>query len=564
MKHSLQYTLLLSALLFSYGCSQVNAPADNSQATTQTTTSTTVQPEPLVQLSKPAPAMEKRAIIKEADAVGIAAEQVMISPQSAPLPTFNQPDIQRERYQDIDKNTIQLVSEQPVSTFSIDVDTGSYSNARRFLNDGYLPPDNAIRAEEFINYFDYDYAAPSKLSHPFSVHTELAPAPWDTQKYLLHIGLKGYEVPKQELPPANLVFLLDVSGSMSNEDKLPLLKKAFQMMSHQLTAQDRISIVTYAGNTAVVLEPTPGDQTADIVRALDQLNAAGSTAGAAGIKLAYQMAHKGFIANGINRILLATDGDLNVGITDFDTLVDMVEAQRESGISISTLGFGRGNYNEQLMEQLADHGNGNYAYIDTIKEGQKVLVGQLSSTLLTIAKDVKIQVEFNPEWVSEYRLIGYENRALNREDFNNDKVDAGEIGAGHTVTALYEIALRDQGRSIEPLRYQADNKATQPDSNEMAFVKLRYKQPEQTKSQLITHPVLHSHLQKNLSESSDNFRFSAAVAAFAQKLSHSHYLGNFGYADITQLANQSKGQDQHGYRGEMIQLVELAAALDKQ
>ncbi len=396
--------------------------------------------------------------------------------------------VDRESYAHLERNGVKLVSSDPVSTFSIDVDTGTYANIRRMLNEGRLPPQDAVRIEEMINYFSYDYKTPNSQKQPFRVTTEIAPAPWSAERHLLHIGIKAYEVDRRELPASNLVFLVDVSGSMFSANKLPLLKSALKMLSSQLSNRDRISLVVYAGASGVVLEPTAGNQRARIASALDALQAGGSTNGGAGIRLAYAMAEQGFIKNGINRVILATDGDFNVGTTNFESLIDLVEEKRKSEISLTTLGFGTGNYNDHLMEQLADKGNGNYAYIDTINEARKVLVDEVGSTLLTIAKDVKIQIEFNPDLVSEYRLIGYENRMLKREDFNNDRVDAGEIGAGHTVTALYEISLKGKKGQIDPLRYGKETSSRGASAEELAFLRLRYKQPDAEKSQLIEYP----------------------------------------------------------------------------
>jgi Ca-activated chloride channel family protein len=340
--------------------------------------------------------------------------------------------VDREEYAHLVDNGIKLAAENPVSTFSIDVDTGSYSNVRRMLTHGQIPRQDAVRTEEMVNYFSYDYPVPEDKKTPFSIHTEMTATPWNPDTKLLHVGIKGYDVAKDQLPPSNLVFLVDVSGSMNSADKLGLLKSSLTLLSKQLSHEDRISIAVYAGAAGAVLPPTAGDQTATIQAALDALSAGGSTNGGAGIRLAYNLAEQGFIKNGINRVIIATDGDFNVGTVNFEALKDLVEEKRKTGISLTTLGFGSGNYNDHLMEQLADVGNGNYAYIDTLHEAQKVLVDEISSTLNTIAKDVKIQIEFNPDVVAEYRLIGYENRLLNREDFNNDKIDAGEIGAGHT------------------------------------------------------------------------------------------------------------------------------------
>jgi Ca-activated chloride channel family protein len=366
-------------------------------------------------------------------------------------------DINTEKYADHEDNAVMRVAEQPVSTFSIDVDTGSYTNVRRMLNDGQLPPRDAVRAEEFINYFDYAYAPPTNRKTPFAVHTEVAPAPWNPKHQLMLVGIKGYEIAAAEIPAANIVFLIDSSGSMESPDKIGLLKQSFMAMVPKLRAQDRISIVVYAGSAGLVLPPTSGADHETILSAFDRLSAGGSTNGAAGIELAYQQAKRAYIEGGVNRVILATDGDFNVGTVDMEALKTLVAEQRRSGVSLTTLGFGQGNYNDELSEQLADIGNGNHAYIDTLNEGHKVLVEEMSSTLFTIAKDVKIQIEFNPAVVSEYRLIGYENRMLAREDFNNDAIDAGEIGAGHDVTAIYEVVLAgSDAESVDPLRYGAN------------------------------------------------------------------------------------------------------------
>lgn len=480
-----------------------------------------------------------------------------------PMPSPRQiPPQDRENYQQFDDMSVQSVLKQPVSTFSIDVDTGSYANMRRFLNSGQLPRKDAVRTEELINYFSYNYDAPDNLDTPFASHIELAPSPWNKEAHLLHIGLKGYEVPTKNRPAANLVFLLDVSGSMNSPDKIGLLKSALKLLSRQLNSDDRVSIAVYAGAAGTVLEPTPGNNQAKIAAALDQLSAGGSTHGSAGIHLAYQLAEQSFIKEGINRILLATDGDFNVGTTNFEALKELVEKKRQQGVSLTTLGFGTGNYNDHLMEQLADVGNGNYAYIDTIKEANKVLVEQMNGTLLTIAKDVKIQIEFNPDTVSEYRLIGYENRQLNEEDFDNDKVDAGDIGAGHTVTAIYEVVLTGNKGWLPESRYQQTDDSKQH-GKELAFLKIRYKKPDTDSSQLLNWPIEKKQI-KDLSQVSNAFGFSAAVAAFGQQLRGGTYLKDFGYDDVRNLANQHKGNDAFGYRGEFVQLVSLAQSLSKQ
>jgi Ca-activated chloride channel family protein len=466
----------------------------------------------------------------------------------------------REVYGELKENGIHTVVESPVSTFSVDVDSGAYALVRRFLNQGRLPPKDVIRAEELINYFDYHYPHPSG-SQPFSLITEVGPTPWNEATQLVHVGIQGQTITAAERPAANLVFLIDVSGSMRDPNKLPLLKSAFQLLLRQLGRQDRISLVVYAGASGVVLTPTPADQRAKIITALEQLEAGGSTHGSAGIALAYQMAEQAYMAEGINRVILATDGDFNVGTVDHRRLIEMIERQRQRGISLTTLGFGQGNYNDHLMEQLADKGNGNYAYIDTINEAQKVLVEELNSTLETIAKDVKIEIEWNPQQVAEYRLIGYENRLLSREDFNNDKVDAGDIGAGHTVTALYEIALiGSEGQRISPRRYSAEMKRHER-PQELAFLRLRFKHPDGHRSQLIEQPILFSEIEQKLHDTSDDYRFSAAVAGFSQMLRGGRYTESYRYEDVADLANAARGEDSFGYRGEFIRLVRLASTL---
>jgi Ca-activated chloride channel family protein len=471
------------------------------------------------------------------------------------------PGVDRERYADIDDNGIRLVSEHPVSTFSIDVDTASYANVRRLLNDGRLPPANAVRVEEMINYFDYDDPRPKHRDTPFLVSAEMAPTPWNRDTRLLRIALNAWDVETQDLPPSNLVFLVDVSGSMHSRDKLPLLKKALQLLTHKTDADDRISLVVYAGAAGVVLEPTPGDQRATIAQALDELRAGGATHGSAGIALAYAKAREAFIDGGINRVILATDGDFNVGTVDHAALIDLVERERRSGIALTTLGFGRGNLNDHLMEQLADRGNGNYAYIDSLLEAQKALVEQIGGTLYSVASDVKLQLEFNPARVAEYRLIGYENRLLAREDFNNDQVDAGELGAGHSVVALYEIAETDSaGRRIDPLRYADGDTSTRTPAqrDEFAHVKLRYKPIDSNQSRLLTLPLTGEHLD---ARGSDNLRFAAAVAAFGQALRGGTHLNGYTFGDIEQLARQARGDDPAGYRADFLRLVRLADSL---
>ncbi|AKS40454.1 vWA domain-containing protein [Wenzhouxiangella marina] len=473
-------------------------------------------------------------------------------PMAMPQRQADRP-VDRENYAEIDTNPVHRVVETPVSTFSIDVDTGSYSNIRRMLREGRLPPEDAVRVEEMINYFSYDYPVPEAGGAPFSVTVEQATTPWNANTRLLQIGLQGYRPDPGSIPASNLVFLLDVSGSMNSPDKLPLLVNSMKMLTRELDEDDRVAIVVYAGASGLVLESTPGNEHATISAALDRLSAGGSTNGGAGIELAYAQARQGFIEGGVNRVILATDGDFNVGQVDFDSLIDLVERQRESGVALTTLGFGTGNYNDHLMEQLADAGNGQHAYIDSLNEARKVLVDELSSTLMMIAKDVKIQIEFNPALVSEYRLIGYENRMLAREDFNNDAVDAGDIGAGHTVTALYEIALVGSGgERVDPLRYQTESTGGDP-SGELAFLRLRYKAPDGDTSRLIEQAI-----RPEDGGMSERLAFAAAVSAFGQHLRGGQYLEGYSLDEILALATPARGEDPFGYRGEFLQLVRLA------
>lgn len=525
-----------------------------------------------VALNMPA-SQSPEAEIDSTDQYVVTGSRIVAQELHAPAPALayqyqarTRQDVNRERYAEIISNPVQQVIDSPVSTFSIDVDTGAYANVRRILNQGSLPPSDAVRIEEMINYFSYDYPLPDNQEQPFSVSMEMAPSPWNQETYLLQVGLRGYEVETSNLPPSNLVFLVDVSGSMQSPDKLELLKKSLRLLTRQLRAQDQVSMVVYAGAAGVVLEPTSGDQKAKILSAIDQLEAGGSTHGSQGIELAYRQAEQGFVKKGINRVILATDGDFNVGIVDQNQLEDLIKNKRKKGIALTTLGFGTGNYNDALMEQMADVGNGNYAYVDSLLEARKVLGNELGSTLLTIASDVKIQIEFNPDQVAEYRLLGYENRLLAREDFNNDKVDAGEIGAGHTVTALYEITLADNRfRFVDPLRYGSDDAEQERNrriSNELAFVKLRYKLPGESKSQLISYPLEKNQLQDSIQQASENLRFAASVAAFGQYLRQGQWLQDYSLTEIEQLARSAKGQDNQGIRSEFIQLVGLTGDLE--
>ncbi|MGQ7957463.1 vWA domain-containing protein [Pseudomonas sp. SP16.1] len=484
-----------------------------------------------------------------------------VAPLPSPMLDTQPPgyrDVPREQYQAYADNPVFAVAETPVSTFSIDVDTGSYANVRRFLNGGQLPPKDAVRLEELVNYFPYAYPLPTSDA-PFGVGTELAVTPWNPETRLLRIAIKAVDRSVDELPPANLVFLVDVSGSMQRREGLPLVQGTLKLLVEQLRPQDRVSLVAYAGASEVVLDSTSGGDKAAIRAAIDRLTAGGSTAGESGIQLAYQQAQQHLIDGGINRILLATDGDFNVGISDFDSLKQLAVDKRKSGVSLTTLGFGVDNYNERLMEQLADAGNGNYAYIDNLREARKVLVDQLGSTLATVASDVKLQLEFNPAEVSEYRLLGYENRALKREDFSNDKVDAGDIGAGHTVTALYELVPAGAKGWLEPLRYQATAQ-TESKTGELAWLRIRYKAPGEQSSRLLEHPIARAE-ERPVAAASEDLRFAAAVAAFAQQLKEGRYTGDFDLAQSIALARSAKGEDRFGLRGEFIQLVEIAQSL---
>jgi Ca-activated chloride channel family protein len=478
---------------------------------------------------------------------------------SEPSHTFN-----TEEYSRIYESRFLEALDNPLSTFSIDVDTGSYANVRRFLNHSQLPPKDAVRIEEMINYFEYDYPQP-KGKHPFSVNTQLAACPWNSSAQLLHIGIRGKSLESKKLPPSNLVFLLDVSGSMTPSNKLPLLISSFKLLVRELTSKDKAAVVVYAGAAGLVLPSTPGDQKDKILEILDKLSAGGSTAGGAGIKLAYKIAGENFIQKGNNRIILATDGDFNVGVSSTSELVRMIEEKRENGIFLTTLGFGVGNYKDSRLEQLADKGNGSYHYIDNILEGKKVFVRDLKGTLFTIAKDVKIQVEFNPAKVKSYRLVGYENRKLQKEDFDDDKKDAGELGAGHTVTALYEIIPTDPGKKVQgsgSLRFQETRvKPGAFKTDEIALVKLRYKQPRGTVSQLITPPV-NWEKQKNR-KGSNNLRFSAAVAMFGMLLRGSEHVGNATYDNVLSLAKSASREDKYGYRSEFLRMVSIAKELKK-
>ena len=468
-----------------------------------------------------------------------------------------------EQYEDVDPNPVKLVSEEPVSTFSSDVDTTSYSVARRYImQNNMLPPSDAVRPEEFVNYFDYQYKEPASAAAPFSPTLWVSPSPWNAGTRLLHIGVKGFDIEPDETPDANIVLLLDVSGSMQAENKLPLVKKSMELLVNEMTKDDTVAMVVYAGAAGVVLEPTPGNEKTKILEALNNLEAGGSTAGGEGIALAYKLAEENFAKDRVNRIIIATDGDFNVGVVDADSLEDYVARKRKSGIYLTVLGFGEGNYNDVIAQKLAQAGNGIAAYIDTLNEARKVLVREFRSTLFPIAKDLKFQVEFNPAVVAEYRLIGYETRILNREDFNNDAVDAGDIGSGHTVTALYELALAgSDARLVDDLRYQSAP-AVAGTTDEFAFVRLRYKLPEDEASNLIETPVPTASAIASLASAPEDARFAAAVAAFAQKLQRAGYTDKYSYDEIIALADGAKGADPWGDRAEFVNIVRAAKAID--
>lgn len=476
---------------------------------------------------------------------------------------YHDADFNTEEYHKIDDNDFKAAEKNPLSTFSIDVDKASYSNVRRFISQGQLPPPDAVRVEELINYFSYNYPQP-KGNDPFSINTQYMTCPWNSNHSLIHIGLQGREIKTDKMPANNLVFLLDVSGSMGTPDKLPLLKSGLRLLVEQMRPQDRVSIVVYAGAAGVVLPPTSGSNKETIINALENLYAGGSTAGGEGIVLAYKTAREYFMKDGNNRVILATDGDFNVGTSSDGELIRLIEKERGDGIFLTVLGFGTGNYKDSKMEQLADKGNGNYAYIDNIMEAKKTLVKEMGGTLLTIAKDVKIQVEFNPAKVKAYRLVGYENRLLNNEDFNDDKKDAGELGSGHTVTAIYEIIPAGSNElmaSVDSLKYQHTTKTPRSLSNEVMTIKFRYKSPADSTSKLITSVLQDKRTDFN--QCSEDARFSATVAEFGMLLRDSKYKGDSNYAGILAMARASKGKDDEGYRAEFIRLVEMAELLKK-
>jgi Ca-activated chloride channel family protein len=525
-----------------------------------------VQQDALERTAQPAPMADHAANAMRTREV--FSQKLMAQPSFAPMPApADMPAQQaenRDRIEDFKTNPVRSALEHPVSTFSIDVDTASYSFVRRSLKEGVLPQADTVRVEEMVNYFPYAWKGPDNAAAPFNTTVSVLPTPWNQHSKLMHVAIKGYDVQPAAQPKANLVFLIDVSGSMNAPDKLPLLQSAFRLLVNKLKGDDTVSIVTYAGDAGVVLEPTKASEKDKILAAIDTLKPGGSTAGEAGIRQAYQLAQSSFVKDGVNRVMLATDGDFNVGQSDDDDLKRLIEQERKSGVFLSVFGFGRGNLNDQLMQTIAQNGNGTAAYIDTLAEAEKVLVQDASSTLFPIAKDVKIQVEFNPQKVSEYRLVGYETRALKREDFNNDRVDAGEIGSGHSVTAIYEITPKGSGgEQIDSLRYgqAAVNNGGVANAEEYAFVKIRYKLPNEEVSKLITTPVTAANEVKAFDEASIDQRFSVAVAAFGQKLRDEDATAKFGYGKIMEIAAAARGADPFGYRSEFLSLVRLASAL---
>jgi Ca-activated chloride channel family protein len=553
---------------------QLDAPLAEHKADSGVTESAKPQPQHYAAKAEAAPSAPMMNLAQPAmrrtppEAAMLSDSYAGASVASMPSQEIAQPYIHDESgdtFEHAVSNPVKKATEEPVSTFSIDVDTASYSFMRRSLLNGHLPPKDAVRTEELINYFDYDYPLPHDAAHPFKPTVAVFPTPWNKDTKLMHIGIKGHDIIPAKKPASNLVFLLDVSGSMESPDKLPLLRNAFAMMVEHLHPDDTVSIVTYAGNAGTVLEPTKVKEKAKILAALEHLQAGGSTAGAQGIQQAYALAQQNVDKEGVNRVILATDGDFNVGITDNEALKSFIERNRESGIFLSVLGFGQGNYNDALMQTLAQHGNGNAAYIDSLNEARKVLVEEASSTLFPIAKDVKIQIEFNPASVAEYRLIGYETRMLQREDFNNDKVDAGDIGSGHTVTALYEITpVGSQAQLVDALRYQKkEDKKPAADANEYAFLKLRYKLPTQKTSRLLDIAIDKTMEKPTLADASEDSRFAASVAAFGQLLRGDTHLGTFSYEDVIALAKGARGEDEFGYRTEFVNLVRLATSARK-
>ena len=529
----------------------------------------------MMQAPSPAPMAEsarsKRAPLRDfaSRPVFVTGSRIAHAPGSPPVyipDAYGPAQANADKFPEQDANGMKLVADHPLSTFSVDVDTASYAYVRRMLSDGAMPPSSAVRVEEMVNYFPYQYATPTSRAQPFGVSTVLMPNPWKADTQLVHIGVRGFDIQAAQRPRANVVLLIDVSGSMSGDDRLTLLKKSFRLFAAKLQPHDMVSIVVYGGGAAVKLEPTPGAQKDKIMEVIDSLHAGGATAGAEGLQRAYALAERNFDKAAINRVILATDGDFNVGISNPKELEKFIAAKRKTGVYLSILGVGAGNLNDALMQRLAQAGNGNAAYIDTLLEARKALSEELGSTMFPIANDVKVQVEFNPAQVAAYRLIGYETRMLEKQDFNNDKVDAGDMGAGHTVTAIYEIT-RAQGAAtlVDPLRYQASAKKPLVNygQDELCLVKVRYKLPGQPDSKLTQHVVKTSAAHKSLASVPDDQRFAVAVAAFGQRLRAEKEVSDFSYAAIAELANGAKGSDPEGYRAEFVKLVRMADTMSQ-
>ncbi|MES1200165.1 MAG: VWA domain-containing protein [Pseudomonadota bacterium] len=551
--------LALMALVL-VGCAQTSTTSEKIQDQTVVAADANGPPPP----PPPAPPPPPPALVAGAPAYearahmgGIVGNYAQAAPQPWPG------EVDRDNYQHANDNPVHQVATDPVSTFSIDVDSASYSNVRRYLNEGRLPPRDAVRIEELVNYFDYAYPLPPTRQQPFSTTVAMTPAPWAPGHTLLHVGLKGYDITRAQRPPLNLVLLLDVSGSMSPQDRLPLAIRGFRMLVDQLDARDRVSIAVYAGAAGQILEPTSGADHARINAALDQLHAGGSTAGGEGLRLAYSLAERNFNRSAINRVIIATDGDFNVGINDPQQLQDFISHERETGIYLSVLGFGHDNYQDALMQRLAQNGNGVAAYIDTLNEARRVLHDQINGALFPIANDVKIQIEFNPQQVAEYRLIGYETRMLNREDFNNDRVDAGEIGAGASVTAIYELTPVGGRTLVDPLRYQSEYAApSAAHGDEVAFLRIRYKLPGQDQSRLIERPITGADSFADIARAPESTRWATAVAGYGQLLRGEPYLNSaYGWDDVVSLAQSARGRDEFGWRAEFVQLARTASAL---
>jgi Ca-activated chloride channel family protein len=569
-------SLALSALLLAACSTQTAPPAQNStvekNVVAQVTSSGAAMPVAPAPAAPPAPmAVGVSGSRISANSYGRSKAPLMYAPPPAPyMPPGMVIALPRgaDKFPDKEANKSVLVSEQPVSTFSADVDTASYAFVRRMLSTGRLPAPDAVRVEEMVNYFPYHYAGPRTPKEPFAVATEVMPSPWKAGNQLVHIAVRGYDLQTAARPPANVVLLVDVSGSMMPADRLPLLQQGFRLFAQQLRDEDRVAIVSYASGTRVVLEPTAGRDKGKILDAIDSLRGGGGTAGGEGLRRAYDMAERNFDPKAVNRVILATDGDFNLGMTDAKQLENFIVGKRKTGVYLSILGVGAGNLNDALMQRLAQSGNGNAAYIDSLLEARKALGQELGSTMFPIANDVKVQVEFNPDQVAAYRLIGYETRMLQRQDFKDDKVDAGDMGAGHTVTAIYEITpASEAGKLADPLRYGKGGKhpkAKAPGAahgDELCFVKLRYKLPGQSVSREISHPVSAAAARRDLDAAPSDQRFAVAVAAFGQRLRGEPQLADFGYDRIAELANTARGDDPDGYRAEFVKLVRMAETL---